>query len=508
MLLILYFASAYSHDFIYFKQTIDHFESSMAYSFFSQRLILDHKYSKSRFETLVIYLDELASLDYLVRPFPSIVESFAQKKSASLLKIEPRYFGESFPFDILSTENMAYNTVEQMVEDIATIIHYVKENFSNDKVILIGNGFGASLACWIRLKYPQLCDAVWASRAILRVDRYDEDADKAIYKKMQSIDDCNSATDTLMRRLEATMTHGDNESKQNIIELFEFDNNIDSNSVLYELAEVFVLMAKTQSHNGAKLLTEHCLQQSKNPSIEQFAKLFKKTLDYFHFTTDSFDPRIGISQNTLFKNERSMLYLRCNQIGNFHVYNKRYYLRSRSINMKYFDQLCNEAFNFDKVADNNSFNIRYGNLEKGASSIFFSYSQNDIEYNLININNNTNMSIYVNVIKQESYGDELFNQDDKELRTIQENAFDLLNKWTDFSNKKTCSEHGIVVLDKCKCDDGYSGEFCQNFLVSPRIFKAFVSLTSFIPTFLFLFFIILGWVKLIVFSKVNRPIVF
>lgn len=508
MFLFFCFALSAPYELAYFDQTLDHFDPSMADVLFPQRLFIDHRFARIRFENLVLYFGDIGSVGTSA-PFPHCALELAREFGASLLRIEPRYFGDSVPFSVLSAANLSYNTVEQAIEDAADIVGHIQRRFGCRRVIALGRGLGGSIASWLRLRHPRRVDAVWSARGFVRTAAYSDSVDLRLYRKLQSIDSaCQSATESLLRRIEATMTHGDNESQQQMRALFGFAESADGDSVLFEVAEAFLLMAATQTEGAAKLLSGHCARQRAAPSIEQFAAVFKDALSAFRLTTHSFDPRAGVAEGSSFRDQRALLYLKCNQLGNFHVYNRDYYFRARTIGSEYFDGLCKEAFGIEKVANSSAINTRYGDIENGASSIFFTYSNKDIEYEMVNVSSNRGMNVVASEMQQESYADELSYSENDEFIMVQERASELIKLWTDFSKKDVCRKHGIVVLNKCKCDDGYSGEYCQNRTVSAKIYKLFVSLTSFIPTFLFVFFIILGWVKLIVFTKSNRPIVF
>lgn len=75
-----------------------------------------------------------------------------------------------------SNENLRWLTTELALEDIANFIAYQKSlpQFNNSKVIVIGGSYSATLATWIRLKFPHLVDIAYSSSAPLEaiVDFY------------------------------------------------------------------------------------------------------------------------------------------------------------------------------------------------------------------------------------------------------------------------------------------------------------------------------------------------
>ncbi|GJQ77978.1 hypothetical protein Trydic_g2339 [Trypoxylus dichotomus] len=104
----------------------------------------------------------------------------AEQHGGYMFYTEHRYYGESYPTANMSTENLRYLSVDQAIADIAYFIHYVKENIEGlanskqlnidllPKVVVIGGSYSASMATWMRLKYPHLVDIAYASSAPVR----------------------------------------------------------------------------------------------------------------------------------------------------------------------------------------------------------------------------------------------------------------------------------------------------------------------------------------------------
>lgn len=66
---------------------------------------------------------------------------------------------------------MRYLSVDQALEDVAYFIKYQKATISglaDSKVIVIGGSYSATMATWLREKYPHLIDVAYASSAPLR----------------------------------------------------------------------------------------------------------------------------------------------------------------------------------------------------------------------------------------------------------------------------------------------------------------------------------------------------
>ncbi|XP_025829710.1 putative serine protease K12H4.7 [Agrilus planipennis] len=83
---------------------------------------------------------------------------------------EHRYYGESQPTSDWSSENLKYLSADQALADIAYFIKYQKENIpalQNSSVVAIGGSYSATLATWVRIKYPHFVDIAYASSAPL-----------------------------------------------------------------------------------------------------------------------------------------------------------------------------------------------------------------------------------------------------------------------------------------------------------------------------------------------------
>lgn len=68
-----------------------------------------------------------------------------------------------------STENLKYLTTEMAIEDVAHFIAYQKslDTFKNSKVVVVGKSYSATMATWLREKYPHLVDIAYSSSAPL-----------------------------------------------------------------------------------------------------------------------------------------------------------------------------------------------------------------------------------------------------------------------------------------------------------------------------------------------------
>ncbi|CAG4954229.1 unnamed protein product [Colias eurytheme] len=94
-----------------------------------------------------------------------VIQELAQETGGAMFMTEHRYYGLSKPFPNLNTENLKWLSSAQALADIAKLITYIKSDpkFMRSKVVLIGGSYAGNLAAWMRLKFPNLVDAAYAS---------------------------------------------------------------------------------------------------------------------------------------------------------------------------------------------------------------------------------------------------------------------------------------------------------------------------------------------------------
>jgi hypothetical protein len=133
--------------------------------------------------------------------------------NGSLYYTEHRYYGKSRPTKDISTENLKFLTIEQALEDVIKFIDFIKAStpgLENSKVFVAGGSYSATMAAWIRQKYPHTIDAAWASSAPL-----DAKVDFKEYKEVmtESIrivggDECVSAFEEGFKEIERIIDTG------------------------------------------------------------------------------------------------------------------------------------------------------------------------------------------------------------------------------------------------------------------------------------------------------------
>ncbi|KAL1968061.1 hypothetical protein VTN77DRAFT_2191 [Rasamsonia byssochlamydoides] len=145
-----------------FVQLIDHTHPELGT--FSQRYWWNAEYWKGPGSPVVLFtpgeIDASGYVGYLTNE--TITGLFAQEIGGAVILLEHRYYGESSPYDSLTTKNLQYLTLEQAIADLTYFAKTVKLPFdpngtSNaDKApwVLSGGSYSGALAAWTESTSP------------------------------------------------------------------------------------------------------------------------------------------------------------------------------------------------------------------------------------------------------------------------------------------------------------------------------------------------------------------
>lgn len=124
---------------------------------------------------------------------------------------EHRYYGKSRPTSDTSSKNLKYLTVQQALADLAHFIVDIKANNSSlekSGVIVVGASYSATIATWMRQKYPHLVSGAWASSAPLhaKVDFYEYNELMTESIRLAGGDKCLRRFENAFKQLEGLLT--------------------------------------------------------------------------------------------------------------------------------------------------------------------------------------------------------------------------------------------------------------------------------------------------------------
>jgi pimeloyl-ACP methyl ester carboxylesterase len=490
MLTLLVFASG--AEIQTFQQRFDHFDSILNL-YFDQRLVYNLSYTGSGFpNATVVYILGFENLDPH-DPFPASVHRIAENSHAAMLAIEPRCVVPSGPFLNLSSDTIYFCNIEEILADIANILH----TFScSQEATLIGGGIGGAIAAWFKIKYPQYANGVWASSAPILVRPYTPTVDAHLLEELARLSEpCRDATLIIMHNIEAAFTHGDIAYRNHLRSLFGIPDSVSDSTVLYEISEAFVLMYESQT-SEKHLLTRFCDGHS-TPNLDFFAQMFNQTLQLFDLDPIKFDPHSAtenMSRDGFLRLERLRLYSRCTLFGQFHTYNPSAPFRSRLVNESYYSEICHSLFGFPVVSHDKQ-NILFGGLNASGSSTVFTYSAHDLQRDLMAVSGNESNEIYSRVIDGDSTASDLWapsSFDSPSLIQVREWAVSLMENWTRGSPGDRCV-NGDRILNKCKCISEWGGDDCDTPFIARSKFTVLSSIATVIPTLLIFFTSVIAW---------------
>ncbi|GLV36676.1 uncharacterized protein CBL_02489 [Carabus blaptoides fortunei] len=128
----------------------------------------------------------------------------ARAHGGAMLYVEHRYYGESFPVDDLSTNNLRLLTTEQAMADVVAFIGQLKQvpNYRDSKVVAVGG----NMAIWMRATYPNEIYAAWSSSApVLAKVHFSEYAEVV----SQSLSACTDIIRNGVNEVQRLLQHND-----------------------------------------------------------------------------------------------------------------------------------------------------------------------------------------------------------------------------------------------------------------------------------------------------------
>lgn len=148
-----------------YAEAIDHF-GALPGQTFSQRYWIDTEYATDPTTAPVIYHfcgEADCTQDYFLND--NAIE-WAQALHANLAYLEHRYYGQSLPFADLSTDHLAYLTLDNVMEDLAGFQKWISaQNGWTGKWVSVGGSYSATLSAIYRLRHPELDAGALAASA-------------------------------------------------------------------------------------------------------------------------------------------------------------------------------------------------------------------------------------------------------------------------------------------------------------------------------------------------------
>jgi pimeloyl-ACP methyl ester carboxylesterase len=364
-----------------FRQIIDHF-SPKAHATFSQRYFIDDSEAKDTSSPVILYLCGEGSCEG-----PSdtpVVNAEAKKYHAYRIAIEHRYYGQSQPFAKLSTENLKYLSMDQAIEDIATLQKSLQASMHlTGKWIVVGGSYAGELSAFYRLKHPELVVGSLASSAPVfsKADffEYDEHTASVVTPA------CLAAIQAVTKDIETKLLQTD--SAAAVKTLFNASGIANSVDFLYVVADMAATAVQygfkdefcgkiTNVSSGENLTVDKLTEAFAKAGISAFQQLEVTPMNDWVDGAKSLDPADYPETGM-----RAWLYQSCTEFGYYQIANPNLAQSARSpqITSAYHDEMCKRLFGISAPVNTVKTNSKFFNhlADPGVSNILFTNGSDD-----------------------------------------------------------------------------------------------------------------------------------
>ncbi|KAJ2515222.1 hypothetical protein H4217_005315 [Coemansia sp. RSA 1939] len=368
----------------YFDQKVDHAGTNS--STFKQRFYIN---SKEYVPGGPIYLlnsgETPASPSYLFAGEPYML---AQATGGMLVIMEHRYYGASYPVNDMTGQSMRFLTLENALEDVAYFIRsgsdFIRNNAGvsippDSKWVVVGGSYSANLAVWMRMLYPDIVFAAYASSAPLLVStdfyQYDQVVGRAL--------PCAPKIAEAIEVLDAIIDYGNRaliDSWKRAFGLEGLKSDSDFAGALTDQmsSTVQYYVPPQQDSKDADAIGTLCgwFGRSYNHPLQNMADM---TAAYIR--NNGIDPVAAYSSGSgatdygIYQDGRSWFYQVCTQFGYWQTAPpaplRR--LRSKYVTAKWQSAPCSQFFGSDIVGmpDVDSFNNKYRGLLPNVTRVVF-----------------------------------------------------------------------------------------------------------------------------------------
>ncbi|XP_023311114.1 putative serine protease F56F10.1 [Anoplophora glabripennis] len=307
---------------------------------------------------------------------------FAKKYSALLFQLEHRFYGVSHPFKDLSVENLRFLSSRQALEDTATFINGMNQEYNltkDAKWIVFGGSYAGSLAAWLRQKFPHLVQgAVSASGPLF--------AQLDFHEYMQVVADvlalhsqkCVDTVKTAFARLEKLV---DKPGVENITALFNLCQDIrkvNTESDIYSFFEtVYEVFSYTVQYDSAwgPSVGDLCgilINETYGDELHRLATAAKLYYNRSACTDYTYQTKIDdmrVLNITPDGNMRQWFYQTCTEYGWYETTNQKEQVFGTKAPTQFFTKMCTDTFGKEYNTKYLTSQIEYTNTYYGGYEI-------------------------------------------------------------------------------------------------------------------------------------------
>ncbi|KTC91507.1 S28 family serine protease [Fluoribacter dumoffii] len=357
----------------YFKQLIDH--NNPGTGNFYQRYYIDESYGPEMDAPVFFYICGEAACSK--RALNGAIRNYAQKFHAKLVALEHRYYGDSLPFNTLSTEHLRFLTTEAALDDLAAFQRHLKnERNWNGKWVAFGGSYPGSLSAYYRLKFPYLVVGALASSApvMAKEDFIEYDAHVTQVAGLK----CAAQMREAVNEVEASLS--DAAKWKEMKELFEASAVDDPVDFLYLIADTGAAAVQYGMRD------EFCTRLATSPTpLQGYAEFAKNLYKAMHINAVEMTAQGAMSENPAAYKDglgmRQWYYQSCKEYGywqNAHP-NPAFSTRSSLINLDYHHKICERLFGLTQPVNTEEINntLYIPLMDTLTSNIYFTNGEND-----------------------------------------------------------------------------------------------------------------------------------
>lgn len=286
------------------------------------------------------------------------MHDIAKDLNGYIFGTETRYFGQNRPRSDVTTENLMFLSIEQILADMAHLIDHIRQEdprLINAKVILVGTMFGGNLATWFRVKYPHYVDGVWSSSSYVEARFNFREYFETIGEDLMMFGsgECYSRIWRAFRTMENLVRVG---QAPLLDDMFNLCHPLDASSDL-EVQRFFEALAETISEaviNGAYSYVQDMCQHVTDETITNDLIAFSEWFRIEHRPTGCFEMTFQEVVNFLSDTEwisfgvisgrRQYNYLLCTELGWFTTTDSANQPFGTRIRINYFTEMCRQVF--------------------------------------------------------------------------------------------------------------------------------------------------------------------
>ncbi|EGG20413.1 peptidase S28 family protein [Cavenderia fasciculata] len=358
----------------WYNQTLNHFDAQDSRTFMQRYYTNDAYYDYSKGGPIILYINGEGPVSSPPYQQGDGVVVYAQALGAYIVTLEHRYYGDSSPFEDLSTENLKFLSSRQALNDLAVFISDFRKNLSlSTEVVTIGGSYSGALSAWFRVKYPHITVGSVSSsgvvNAILDFTAFDE------WVAYAAGDECATAMRQVTQEVEQAYFGG---QADEIRQIFNAETLVEDGDFFFWLAD-----------SNAEGIQYGYHSQLCDPLVDAMNNGTSLIKTYALYTANVWTGSLGTpaeyatawQQNTTHdinnSADRLWLYQTCTEFGYWQNAPAENSIRSSIVNMTYWRDHCEQVFGIALWPDVEATNEYYGGNQTAGTNIIFVNSSQD-----------------------------------------------------------------------------------------------------------------------------------